>query len=284
MLRLRKPVVVLFGILAVAAAAFGQEDREGTKDYPGIKRMPSFYIDIYKDVQFESATFSVTKGGQRVQQAVEGHWYQIGYYLKNGAPQTSALQIIRNHQNAVKAIGGQVLDDEKGGNYYNTTLRFSKEGKEVWVLVEARDDNYALTIVERQAMDQDVAIDAAAMANGIETNGSIALYGIYFDTAKSDLKPESEPTLAEMAKLLQSKPDLKVFVVGHTDMVGDPAANLKLSLARAQSVIGALAAKGIAASRMTAFGNGSYAPIASNRTAEGRGKNRRVELVEVAVK
>ena len=283
MSRFRIPAVVLTCTLGLVAAAFGQDDREGSKDYPGIKRMPSFYLDVYKDVQFDSANFQVTKGGRRVSQAVEGHLYQLGYYRKNDAPQTSALQIVRNHQNAVKAIGGQVLDDEKGGNYYNTTLRFSKDGKEVWVLVEARDDNYALTIVECQAMNQDVAIDAAAMATGLDSNGSIALYGIYFDTAKSDLKPESEPTLAEMAKLLNSKPALKVFIVGHTDMVGDPAANLRLSVARAQSVVAALVAKGIPATRMTPFGNGSYAPVASNKTEEGRAKNRRVELVELAL-
>ena len=67
-------------------------------------------------------------------------------------------------------------------------------------------------------------------------------------------------------------------------MVGDAAANVKLSQARAQSVIVVLAAKGIAAVRMTAFGAGPYAPVATNRTDDGRAKNRRVELVEMATK
>ena len=67
-------------------------------------------------------------------------------------------------------------------------------------------------------------------------------------------------------------------------MVGDAAANVKLSQARAQSVINALVAKGIAASRLIAFGNGPYAPVASNETDEGRAKNRRVELVKIATK
>ena len=74
---------------------------------------------------------------------------------------------------------------------------------------------------------------------------------------------------------------MKVFVVGHTDLTGDLAANMKLSQARAQTVIDALVAKhGIAAARMTAFGNGPYAPLGSNATEEGRAKNRRVELVD----
>ena len=127
-------------------------------------------------------------------------------------------------------------------------------------------------------------MDAAGMATGLGANGSVALYGLTFDTAKSDLKPESEPTLGEMAKLLKNNSTLKVYIVGHTDMVGDAAANIKLSQARAQSVINALVARGIAASRLTPFGAGPYAPVASNKTEEGRAKNRRVELVEAATR
>jgi len=74
-----------------------------------------------------------------------------------------------------------------------------------------------------------------------------------------------------------------VFIVGHTDMVGDEAANVRLSLARAQSVIAALTSKhGVAAARLKPFGAGPYAPVASNKSEDGRAKNRRVELVEIA--
>jgi len=271
--------------LTIVYPAFGQSDRPGSHDYPGITRMPGYYIDEYKDTQFDAATFKVTTNGNSTDQQIEGHMINITYRIKEHVPETSMLQVIRNYQNAARTAGGQVLDDTKGGNWYNTTLRLAKTGKEVWILVEARDDAHALTIVERQAMKQDVAMDAAGMASGLDTNGSISLYGIYFDTAKSDLKPESEPTLAEIAKLLKERTTLKVAIVGHTDMVGDPAANLRLSQARAQSVISALVTKhGIASSRLTPFGNGSYAPVASNKTEEGRAKNRRVELVEMSTR
>ena len=73
--------------------------------------------------------------------------------------------------------------------------------------------------------------------------------------------------------------------MGHTDMVGDATSNMKLSQARAQSVITALVSKhGIAAARLVAFGAGPWAPVASNKTDDGRAKNRRVELVEIATK
>ena len=275
----------LLGALTIVSLAFGQSDAPGSKDYPGITRMPGYFIGEYHDVEFDAAAFKVTANGKSTDQQIEGHTIKIQYYIKQGVPETSMLQVIRNYQNAARSAGGQVMDDTKGGNWYNTTLRLAKPGKEVWILVEARSDNHLITIVEREAMKQDVVMDAAGMASGLDTNGSISLYGIYFDTAKSDLKPESEPTLAEIAKLLKQNTTLKVAIVGHTDMVGDPAANLKLSQARAQSVINALVTKqGIAGSRLTSFGNGSYAPVASNKTEEGRAKNRRVELVEFSTR
>jgi outer membrane protein OmpA-like peptidoglycan-associated protein len=282
---MHRVLVGLLSTLAIVSLALAQSDTAGSKDYPGITRMPGYYIDEFKDAQFESATFQVTTNGKQSDQQIEGHTIKIHYLIKQNVPETSMLQVIRNYQNAARSAGGQVLDDSKGDNWYNTTLRLAKGGKEVWILVEARSDSHWLTIVERQAMQQDVTMDAAGMANGLTANGSVSLYGVYFDTGKSDLKPESEPTLSEIAKLLKSNAALKVAVVGHTDMVGDPAANLKLSQARALSVINALSARyGIAASRLTPFGNGPYAPVASNKTEEGRAKNRRVELVEFATR
>ncbi len=278
-------VAALLGAAIVAFPVFGQNDTEGSKDYPGIRRMPGYYIYQYEEKQFDSANFQVAVAGEKKDEPVEGHLIKIHYFQKEGSPATSMLQVIRNYQNAARAVGGQVMDDSKGGNWYNTTLRLKKEGKEVWILIEARDDNHVLTIVEKQAMQQDVTMDATALASGLGSNGAVAIYGIYFDTAKSDLKPESDPALAEVAKLLKQNPSLKVFVVGHTDMVGDAAANMKLSQARAQAVVNALVSKhAVAATRLAAFGNGPYAPVASNKTEDGRAKNRRVELVEFSTR
>jgi outer membrane protein OmpA-like peptidoglycan-associated protein len=142
-----------------------------------------------------------------------------------------------------------------------------------------------MVVVEKQAMQQEITMDAAAMASSLANSGSVAIYGIYFDTAKSILKPESGPAIAEIAKLLTGKPTLKVYIVGHTDMVGEANTNQMLSQARAQSVINELITRhGISDARLTARGVGPYAPVGSNRTEEGRAKNRRVELVEIAIK
>lgn len=273
----------LLALLCLATAAFGQNDAEGSKDFPGIQRMPNYYIYQYSEAQFDSVKMAVKKNGKETEEAVEGHVTKIHYYLRENAAATSTIQVIRNYQNATRNAGGQVVDDQRGDNWYNTTLRLQRGNSDIWVLIEARSDNHELTIVERQAMQQEVVMDAASMASGLAESGKVDLYGIYFDTNSSTLKPESDAALAEVAKMLKQAPALKVFIVGHTDMVGDPAANVRLSQARAQSVVTALTTKyGIAATRLTAFGNGPYAPVGTNRTDDGRAKNRRVEIVEIA--
>jgi outer membrane protein OmpA-like peptidoglycan-associated protein len=126
-----------------------------------------------------------------------------------------------------------------------------------------------------------VTVDAAAMAREIAQAGHIALYGIYFDTNKSDLKPESTAAIVEIAKLLKADPGLKLLVVGHTDGVGGYEPNMTLSDRRAAAVLQELTTKhGVAAARLRAVGVGMAAPVASNDTDEGRAKNRRVELVK----
>jgi outer membrane protein OmpA-like peptidoglycan-associated protein len=280
-----RTLLVALAAFTVASTAFGQTDKSGSQDYPGITRMPGMYIYGYSDMQFDSAVFRVTQNGKKADQTIEGRKVVIDYEPQKGTAPVSKLQIIRNLQNAVRTAGGQVIDDSPGTGWYNTTLRFTKGNKEVWVLIETGNSSYTQTVVEREVMKQDVTVDAAAMATSIADSGSVAVYGINFDTASSVIKPESEPAIDEIAKLLTGNPTLKVYIVGHTDMVGDAASNVKLSQARAQSVITALVSKhGIAAARLLAFGNGPYAPVASNKTDDGRAKNRRVELVEIATK
>ncbi len=274
-------------LLFMVSLAFAQTDKDGSKDFPGISRMPGYYIYDASQAEFDSFSFPVTQNGKHTEQPVEGALHKVSYIIKESTAPTSTLQVIRNYQNAVRAAGGQVMDDASGdsGTWRNTTLRLTRGDKELWILVEARSDHHELTIIEKQAMAQKVVVTAEALGSGLNTEGRVAIYGIYFDTGKSELKPESEPVLAEIGKLLKGQPALKIFVVGHTDMVGDAAMNVKLSQARAQSVVTALTTKyGIAATRLTAFGNGPYSPVASNKSEDGRAKNRRVELVELATK
>ena len=139
-----------------------------------------------------------------------------------------------------------------------------------------------LEIVETKPLETGlIKVDASSLAKELANTGRVALYSIYFDFGKADLKPESRATLQEIARLLKANPDLKLYVVGHTDNVGSLEINLELSRRRAEAVVKALVAQfGIDPQRLKPYGIGPLAPVASNDTEEGRAKNRRVELVK----
>jgi outer membrane protein OmpA-like peptidoglycan-associated protein len=153
----------------------------------------------------------------------------------------------------------------------------------VSLLVSSYGNVYAtLYVIEVKPMDSGmIKVDAAALATDINRTGHSAVYGIYFDTGKADIKPESDAALKEITKLLQQDPKLKLHVVGHTVNVGTLASNMDLSRRRADAVAKALTTKyQIAALRLTSEGVGPLAPVMSNDSEDGRAKNRRVELVK----
>ncbi|MBP9713438.1 MAG: DUF4892 domain-containing protein [Sterolibacterium sp.] len=136
-------------------------------------------------------------------------------------------------------------------------------------------------VLELKAMAQKmVTVKAEEMVQAINTQGRVALYGLYFDTAKADVKPESKDTLEQMARLLKNASKLKLLVVGHTDDVGEFSGNMELSKRRAEAVVAALVNQyKVDRKRLTPVGVSFASPMASNDTEEGKAKNRRVELV-----
>jgi OmpA-OmpF porin, OOP family len=190
------------------------------------------------------------------------------------------LKISRNMQEALKKIGGKVVLDDSFNKL--STILVQKGTKETWIEVRCYSGiMFRLTIVEREIMEQEVVADANAMGNDINSSGHVSLYGIFFDSGKSDLKPESDSAIIQIYKLLTNNAALKLYVVGHTDNVGNIEANMKLSNDRAFEVVNTLVGNyGIAADRLKSYGVASLAPVASNDTEDGRAKNRRVELVK----
>lgn len=268
------PIVLCLSFLFVGVA-LAEKDVEGSKDHPLITRMPEYYINKYEVSEFAGFDPTVI-GGKEIHW--EGKKYSYVYSRKEGGRPISTLQIVRNYQTAIKRAGGKIL----GGDERRMAAEIRKGNALTGVYVEAFNDgrDYELTIVESQPMQQDVVADASAMRNDLAATGKTIVHGIYFDTASATIKPESEPALAEMVKLLNGSPALKVYVVGHTDSVGGLDANIKLSSDRAASVVKALAARGVAASRLKPAGVGPYSPVSSNETEDGKAKNRRVELVK----
>lgn len=122
------------------------------------------------------------------------------------------------------------------------------------------------------------------LADRLENEGKVDLYGIYFDTDKATLKSESEATLQQVLALLKGKPELRIEIGGHTDSQASDTYNADLSKRRAQAVVKWLTDKGIAASRLAAEGFGESRPVADNDSAAGRALNRRVEIRDLSRK
>jgi OOP family OmpA-OmpF porin len=266
---------VLTGLNIEAA----EKDVKGSADHPLLTRMPDFHISSYSDKDFDKHEFLIQDGKKISRVSIEGHKYYIQYSLNQGAKGPGDLKVVRNIENALKKIGGKVLFE--GERPWSATIQLNKNGKETWVTVSAWPTLYRVTIVEKEVMEQVVEANAEAMGNDINLTGHVSVYGIYFDTGKSEIKSESDAAISEIAKLLKNNGALKLYIVGHTDNVGSFDSNMKLSKNRAEEVTKTLSGKhGIAAARLKPYGVASLSPVTSNDTEGGRAKNRRVELVK----
>jgi OmpA-OmpF porin, OOP family len=218
--------------------------------------------------------------------------------------QASWFEIKKNYEKLVHDLGGvtvwegsgEVMTDKKlkfeNGRYRGQWMLGSDEmgtymarfaDKQLWVEVyKPWDDTkgYWLTVLETRPLEVTVkAVPAEQLKQALDTQGHVALY-INFDTDKTAMRPDAQPIVAEVVKLLQSNPGLKLEVQGHTDNAGTPAHNQQLSDGRASAVVDALMAQGIGLDRLTPKGYGQSKPIADNGSEDGRAKNRRVELVK----
>lgn len=268
--------LVTVALLLVASTSFALEkDADDTKDHPLFSRIPNYYIEKQTTKDFDRYTSPYLAK----ENVWEGKTTSTDYRVQEGSKELSFIQVVRNYENAVKHLGGKILYSEERV----LNAKITKGTGVTYVSVEAYNDGkiYTLYIVESKPMQDEVTTDAAALNEGISATGKIAVYGIYFDTGKAVVKPESGPTISEIVKLLKQNARLKLFVVGHTDADGALESNIRLSSDRAAAVVKTLVEQGIQATRLKSSGVGPYCPVESNRTAAGKARNRRVELVEM---
>ena len=261
--------------------SFSQKDNPECleKTFKFFTTFDGFYLtDFCKYSEFGSYEFMVDNGARSIKK--EGVYREVWFRKKEDNNRTvSGLQILQNHVNAIKAAGGEVVK-ESDGSVFRTTYN----GKELWIYVNANTnssnlDNYGIISIEVDVMKQEVS--AQDIKGSIASQGKIALYGILFDTGKSDIKPESVKAISIVATYLQENPEINIYIVGHTDNVGDYAMNQKLSKSRGESVKNYLVSKyNISAIRLTGDGVGPVCPVATNDTEAGRILNRRVEIVK----
>lgn len=304
-----RPILLLlavsFGIITSVTAQ--TRDVAGARDYPGIGRFGGSVITGYQVKEFDAARMqaAVFKDGQPTDaRRLEGRITRIAYRTNAGP---SILEVSRNFEAQLAKAGFETLlacdTDACGGipfseavdalpipqmwvdgfNYRYVAGRKVDNGREIFASVmvsESNRDIYAQLVIAELGAIQNKMVDASAMAKGLRETGRIALYGIYFDTDKTEVKPESRPTLEQIAKLLASQVSLSVYIVGHSDNQGPYAYNLDLSRRRAEAIAAELVKNyGVSAPRLRTAGVGLLAPVGSNATDAGRALNRRVELV-----
>lgn len=227
--------ILIMSLVSVASEVSAvEQDIKGSVNHPLLTRMPDFFMSTCDDKIYDREEFLVQENKKISRVAVEGHKYYFQYNLKQGAEGPGDLEVVRNIEYAFTKIGGQVLFE--GERPRSATVRLVKDGKETWVKVSAWPTMYRLAIVEKEVMEQVVEANAKAMGNDIKTAGHVAVYGIYFDSGKAEIKLESDTVIAEIAKLIKNNSSLTLYVVGHTDNTCSFDANMKLSKDRDRRV------------------------------------------------
>ncbi|MGB3114930.1 MAG: OmpA family protein [Ferruginibacter sp.] len=207
-----------------------------------------------------------------VSKEIGGRGFLNTFYTKNPYPTNAGIKINTGSSSSAGAFYIAAQLEITGSNVYVAIGGSQYASNEKVCIVD---------IIEQTTLQDDlIKVNADEILKGLKSDGKIALYGIYFDFDKTNIKPESESTLNEISKILKANPTLNLYVVGHTDMKGSYEYNITLSKSRAVAVVNELVKKyDISSSRLSGEGVGPLAPISTNETEEGRKLNRRVELV-----
>lgn len=315
----RVMATVLAAFLLLGAPAAGAKDAPNAADHPLVGRyegsqITSFDTQAFDEQRLINAPVDLKADGE---QFTAGNSLTLRgkvTHIRYDAPKDrSALEILTNYEESLKAKGFELLYScansscfKGAGSAYRMSA-FSGDGTinyrfgdgARYLLAKATrptGDVYAaifvgesknpplvrVIVVEEKPIESGriAFVDADAMAKAISDTGRVALYGIQFDFDKAEIKPDSRPTMNEIAKFLKANPAIALVVTGHTDAKGEFDYNVDLSRRRAAAVVEDLKRQGIAGTRLIPFGAGMAAPIAPNDDDAGRAKNRRVELVK----
>ncbi len=284
-------------------------EKDKAEDHPLLPRYPGARIYQHKKVDTETATlpYAITSA-KKAPLALTGDLARHTYTLAN----VSTLKVYENYKTALtqagfvfesqcelnqcgsaeqaKALGNPLALAGNVFNWYHKPYyllaKKPQAGSTTYVALfiggyEAEVAVQQVIVEEKQVQTGLVTVNADQLKQQLDTDGKALIYGIYFDTGKAEVKPESKPTLEAISQLLTRHTDLLLYVVGHTDDVGEGAANVTLSRRRADAVVATLVKTyKVAPARLQAQGVGPYAPTASNTSEAGKQKNRRVELVK----
>ena len=250
----------------------------------------------------------LTPDGNSDIKKIEGYIRHRFCYAPSGRSQ---LDIIKNYEEAILKVDGMIFPESNkkesvaafiktghpshygdkyeyiqlpsyAGKYLSGIISIDAVDHYICVVTATVDSKvvYSLVTIETKPMDKGM-ISLENLDAGLVAKGHIAIYDIYFETGKSEIKGESYDALNTIAEFLKAHTDKQYFVVGHTDNVGDFEANITLSNERANAVVKSLIVDhSVNKEQLKPYGVGPVAPVSSNSTDEGKAKNRRVEIVE----
>ena len=241
-----------------------------------LSRMPGCGIFECEKKDFDAFDLVINKAGET--KSFEG----AGERQKLVCPANqSQLQLQRNVEAALKKSGYSVVYSGRHDSSNHPVVTAQKGAQ--WISVQTEQFNefpmYEMTAVLVKEMEQQMSASAQAMSDAIAKSGRLDVYGITFATGQAAITPQSDAVLSDVFAVLTANADWRLRIEGHTDNVGDKAANLKLSTARAAAVAAWLTGKGIDAGRLSTAGLGDTQPVADNATEDGRARNRRVVLI-----
>lgn len=254
-------------LVLAAPAATAEKVTPGKGDFPYLGALPG--AKLHSGNAYDGPLKLPTQSPSGNETVMVGSgWSQKNYDLAG----LTTVQFATVYRAALEAAGWSILAYSQNPHQGDAFIsaHYGKGGRDIWTYLHGSENSYSIAVADAGAKDD--------MAAALTRDCHVALYGVLFDFNKASLKPESDAVLSRVARLLTARAALKIEVQGHTDSVGSDDYNLKLSDARAASVMAWLSSHGVAAARMTAKGYGETRPVASNDNDEGRAKNRRVEI------
>lgn len=276
---LRFALVTACALIAVPGLAQepGQPDEEGCTPSPLLTRMTgcSIYECMKKD--FDSFEVVINKDGDT--RELEGAVDHAKYVCPTAMSQ---LQLLRNAEAALTKAGYKSVFSGRHPAYDHPAVTMQKGAQ--WIFFQTNNFNefptYELTTILVKEMAQEMSASAQAMSEAIAKSGRLDIYGITFATGQAAITPQSNQVLSDLLAVLQANGEWRLRIEGHTDNVGDQAANLKLSNARAAAVAAWLTGQGVDPGRLSTAGLGDTQPVADNSTEDGRARNRRVVVIK----
>lgn len=308
--------------LTVFTNMFAQRttDIDGTKDYPLVSRFEGSIIEFYKSTKWDDYKLPVysnspEKINYEKPMKLEGKIMRWQYSV---SPDNNPAYVMKNFEVAFKKRGFKLMfkgkpgeDFEEGpasfdgdfyggfknlnlgrfgfaynpiGNHKALIIAKTNNGDKDIYVVEVISDFSNITLITQDIIEVEATetVTVKNLSDGISQSGHLAIYDIYFDSGKYEIKQKSAEAMKNIAAYLKAHANQKYLIVGHTDNIGDFDANIKLSLNRANAVVESLVHDyGVKATQLKAYGDGLTAPVSSNKTDKGRAKNRRVEIVKL---